>query len=563
MTPIPLSRASRLEITRRDALQLFAAGFATIGAGCLQRPGDEIRAAARYPEATPGVPRWFATTMTVDGFGTGVLVETHDGRPNKIEGNPSHPASLGATTAQHQASIADLYDPYRLRSPSIGMLPASWERVQATLAAVPAGELCIVLPVESSPTIAALLDRVRERHRGVRIVHHAVIDHRRAYRGSVLAFGAALEQQLAFERADVVVALDADVLAQMPMSVRWAREFAARHREVEPGQRPARLVVAEPMMTPTGSLADDRVAIAGSDIAAVAIGLASSLAGRGIAGLGLPATTRDRALARIASIGAADWIERTAATLANLRGRSVIVVGDRQPPAIHGLAYAITLALGNVGTTTTYTEPAMIAPLDEGDLSRVVAAARGNQLGAFIAIDCNPVHGSPDLADALAHVPVTVHATVHPDETTAACSFKLPLSHYLEAWGDARAWDGTGSAVQPVIQPLHTSRSTVQLLAMLAGVDTSDRELVRAQWRSRLASDASWREALSEGVIGGTAAPARTVERAPDAGLFSELAAALSRDPGALEIDIACSPSIGDGRFAANPWLQELPHPVT
>ncbi|MGE0547143.1 MAG: 4Fe-4S dicluster domain-containing protein [Kofleriaceae bacterium] len=563
MTPIPLSRAARLEITRRDALRLFAASIAAVEVGCLQRPGDEIRAAARQPEAAPGVPRWFATTMTLDGFGTGLLVETHGGRPIKIEGNPAHPASIGATTAQHQASIADLYDPYRLRSPQLATLPASWDRVRAALATAGAGELCIVLPLESSPTLGALLDRVREQHRGVRILHHAVIDHRRAYRGTMLAFGAALEQQLALDRADLVVSLDADLLARMPMSVRWAREFAVRHRQVEPGQRAGRLVIAEPMMTATGSLADDRLAIGAADIAAVTIAVASALSTRGIAGVSLPAATRQRALARIASLGATAWLERTAAALASHRGRAAIVVGDRQPPAVHALAHAITLALGNVGTTTTFTEPAVLAPLDDGDLSVVAAAARAGQLTGFIAIDSNPVHAHPELAEALRYVPLTAHATMHADETTGVCSFAIPLSHYLEGWGDARAWDGSGSPIQPVIQPLHATRSTLELVAMLAGIDQTDRELVRTQWQPRLASDASWREALSEGVIAGTSAPARTVQRIADTRLIAELAAALGADAGPFEIDIASSPAIGDGRFAANPWLQELPHPVT
>jgi molybdopterin-containing oxidoreductase family iron-sulfur binding subunit len=253
----PIQLRSRADITRRDLLELFAAGVALLKTGCIGRTGEEIRPTVHRPEVQPGTPRFYATTMVIDGYATGLLVETHAGRPTKLEGNPAHPASLGATTAQHQAAILELYDPHRRRAPEAARIPASWERFHSALAAPPAGERWVVMPPDGSPSIARMVARLPEVH----VAHCAPIDRTEVYRGSELAFGARVEQQLALDRADVVVALDADVFDCMPMATRWAHDFAVRRRAVEPGERFAHLFVAEPMPTPTGSIADLRLPV--------------------------------------------------------------------------------------------------------------------------------------------------------------------------------------------------------------------------------------------------------------------------------------------------------------
>jgi Fe-S-cluster-containing dehydrogenase component len=540
----PIKLRTRAEITRRELIELFAAGVALLKTGCIERTGEEIRPSVRRAESHPGTPRFYATTMTVDGYGTGLLVETHAGRPTKLEGNPAHPASLGATTAQHQAAILDLYDPHRLRAPEHAGVPSSWERFVRAIATPPPGELWLVLPPDGSRAVAAMVARATARFPQLRVATCEPIARDQIYRGSELAFGARLEPQLALDRADVVVSLDADLLGSMPMSVRWSRDFAGRRSTVDAGGSFARLYVAEPMPTPTGSLADLRLPLRAGDIAAACVVLADGLARAGVASIGLPDGLRTAARRRIPNIG---WFERVVQSLARAPRRSVIAAGERQPAAVHALVHRLGFALGNVGATTSFTAvPPAGTPLSE--LQRAIDAGR---VGAVIAIECDPTL-------RLGRVPLTVHADLRTGSMPAA--WKLPLSHFLEAWGDARAYDGTASLIQPAIRPLHDSRSRLQIVAMLAGVAAyDDRALVRDAWRVELASDAAWNAALAEGVIAETAAPA--VAPRGDAEIVAGLAAAIV-DQG-LEIDLAPSPSVGDGRFAGNPWLQELPHPIT
>jgi Fe-S-cluster-containing dehydrogenase component len=562
--PPTVQLTSRAQLTRRDALRLFGASVAMFEVGCLQRTGEEIRPSVRRPETSPGTPQFFATSMVIDGFATGLLAEAHAGRPVKLEGNPAHPASLGATNAQHQASILDLYDPHRLRAPRAAGLPTTWERFTQALQMLPEGELWLILPRDGSATISSLLARVRGRYPLLRVVHHAPADQQNAYRGTELAFGAPLQQQLALDRAEVVVALDADVLGSMPMSVRWAHDFAIRRRAVEPGQDPVRLFVAEPMLTPTGSMADHRLAIRAGDVAALVISLAAALDRRGVATVQLPAEMRALARARLADPG---WVDLVASALVRARGAAAIVVGDRQPPAIHALAHRIAMSLGTVGRTTSFIPPTVRSPLGESSLADLAKSLEAGQVGTVIALDTDPLLSAPPalgLAGLLRKVALSAHVTMHATATSAACGWTLPLSHYLETWGDARAWDGTASPIQPLIHPLHDTRSSVQLLAMLGGErEPDERAEVRAQWASELSSDDAWRAVLGEGIIPNSTSSAVSVAASTAGDLVGALAATIGTQTEMLEVDLATSPSIGDGRFANNPWLQELPHPIT
>ena len=551
---------TRIEVTRREALKLFGAGVALLQASCLERAGEEIRPAVRVPERAPGAPVVFATSMVVDGYATGLLALAHAGRPTKLEGNPAHPASLGATTAQHQAAILALYDPHRLRAPAASGTPATWDRFRAELARGDDGELWLVMPPDGSPAIAAQLARVRDRLPRTRVVHHAALDRREAHRGTELAFGAPLDVQLALERADVVIALDADFLAAMPMSLRWAHDFAGRRRAVEPGERPVRLFVAEPMLTPTGTMADRRLAVRAGDVAAVAVALADALARRGVAAVEVPAGLRDAARARAGDLR---WVDDAAAALLRAPRASVLVVGDRQPAVVHALVHRLSLALGNAGTTTTWTAPAVSAPLGDARLDELAAAIRARQVGAVIAIETDPLHDAPaelGLASLWSRVPLSAHVALHPGATSAASRWVLPCAHFLESWGDARAWDGTLSPIQPLIRPLHDGRSRLQLLAMLAGDPApDDRALVRAGF----GDEGAWHAALANGVVEGTAAAPVSVRARGDREIVEGLAPLLGASGRAIEIELAPSPSVGDGRFAQSPWLQELPHPLT
>jgi Fe-S-cluster-containing dehydrogenase component len=549
--------AHRHEVTRREALELIGVGVAALSAGCVSRAGDEkiVPYAIEPPEHRPGRMVPYASTLALDGFSTGIVVETHEGRPTKIDGNPAHPASAGGSLAWMQARILDLYDPQRASTASIAGAAASWAAIAARLQRLPPGPLWIVMPPQSSPTIARLLEQLgagRELH----VLYYAALDHRSAYRGSALACGRPCEVQLALSRADVVLALDADFMAAMPMSAAWARAVALRRG---PDLRMNRIWACEPMETPTGTLADERLAVPAGDVAAIATCVLAEL---GMHQLAVPRLRPELVAKACARAGAAlSWVRGIAADLAAHRGASAVVVGDRQPPIVHALARWIDHACGNIGTTVELTDPVLHDPVATTSLAGLAQALRA---GAHaIVIDCDPIYSAPNslgLGAAFAASPFTLHVGLHQNATTRACTASMPLAHDLETWSDGRAWDGTLAFGQPLVRPRFEVVSAIDVLAALLNDPRDSRTHVREQ----LGDDAAWQSALRTGVVDGTRAvplrlPPTWTSRADE-----ELARAIvPAVPLTIEVALGPSPQVHDGRFAPNAWLQELPHPIT
>jgi Fe-S-cluster-containing dehydrogenase component/anaerobic selenocysteine-containing dehydrogenase len=524
----------RAEVTRRDALKLLGAGLAALEAGCLAQPGDAILPyVGEPPEARPGTGVRYATTLVLDGYAQGVLADTRDGRPLKLDGNPAHPATRGGSTPILQARILDLYDPQRAHEPSIGDEPVDWHHIARELAGQ-RRRVWLVMPPQSSPTIASLLDKIRTRCE-LHVVWDAPLSRGARWRGHKLALGEIVEQQVDVARTEVIAAFDADWLAAMPMSPAWARACAERRSPT----RMNRLWACEPMPTPTGSLADERLAVRARDVTAVAAAVLAALPGAPK----LPAVKLDA--------GSLRWARALAGELAAKGG--AVIVGDRQPPIVHALARWIDHLCGR--GAVTYTAPAIVDPLGGESLGDLANALRAGQVDAAIAIDCNPVYSAPrklDLGVLLAGAPWSLHAGLFSDETSRACTIRVPLAHELEAWSDARAADGTRSIAQPVIRPRFVVASPIELLGALAGDHRPALALVKEQ--SGLDEDA-WRAALAEGVIANSAEqprelPPRDLELPPE------------RTNDAIEIALAPS-QLHDGRFAGNAWLQELPHSIT
>ncbi|HEY4240393.1 MAG TPA: 4Fe-4S dicluster domain-containing protein [Kofleriaceae bacterium] len=576
-------------VSRRAMLRLIGAGVAALGSGCLSRAGDETIAtyANDPPERHPGRIVRYATALVLDGFATGVVAELHDGRPTKLDGNPAHPASAGGSLPWLQARILDLVDPQRSRTARIGGSPAGVAEILRSVRTLPPGPLWLVMPPQSSPAIAALLASLRAR-REVHVVHDAPLARRAAYDGIRTVYDQPLEQQIDFARVDVALALDADPLAGMPMSAAWARAAASRRA---PEARPSRWWVAEPLPTPTGTIADERLACAAGDVALVAIVIAAELAAQELAAQGLaaqglaampalPPELVRLARARLGAPGVA-WAVAVAADLAAHRGAGAVVVGDRQPACVHALARWIDEACGNVGRggdigrggdarggPVTLTPPAILEPLGGESLATLAAAARAG--AAVVVIDCDPVYTAPHalgLADALAAAHASLHVGAYANATAAACAMHAPLAHELEQWADARAYDGTLSVLQPLAAPRAETLSPIELLAALAGDPRDARAIVRAPFPDETA----WIAALRAGFVAGTrATPVTAAPRWP-AALTDELARAIAPAAASIEIALAASieialaasPQLHDGRFAANAWLQELPHPIT
>jgi molybdopterin-containing oxidoreductase family iron-sulfur binding subunit len=539
----------RVEVTRRDALKLLAGGVAALEAGCLEKPGERelVPYVIEPPEHRAGVPVRYASALTLDGFGYGVLVDTHEARPTKLDGNPAHPAVLGGSLAWLQARILDLYDPQRSRVAQLRGHDAAWPHLAAKLRALPPGPLWLVMPPQSSPTIGALLGRIA-RHHQLRVSYHAPLGRTNAYRGAELVYGKPLEVRPDLSRADVVVALDSDFLAWGPAAAAMARAFAARRA---PGDRMNRLWVAEPMQTPTGTIADERLALPARDLAALLVVVAQAC------GVAVPNPSVRAAEARLG--GRVAWARRLATDLKRARGAGAIVVGDRQPPEVHALARMLDHELGN---PVALTPPALLDPLGGTPLEDL---AREANPGTVIVLDCDPVYTAPrlHLGPALARATLSLHVGLFRNATTEACAGHVPLAHDLETWTDPRAVDGTLAIGQPAIRERFEVASIIDVLAALVGDRNDARTLVHDQLRGDApleAFDASWTAALRAGVVPNTAAQptdAQPTWRSNDA-----LAALLAPTSG-IEIALAPSPSVHDGRFAPNAWLQELPHPIT
>jgi molybdopterin-containing oxidoreductase family iron-sulfur binding subunit len=560
---------SSVDLGRRELMQLLGASVALAGLGaCTQSPREKILPyAQRTPNLTPGISAYYATSMVLDGYATGLLARSHEGRPTKIEGNPEHPASLGATGVYEQASVLDLYSPGRAQAVRSRGVPASWEQAFAALPKDEAARPWFVCHPQSSPLVAAWMERVRQRFPLARFCFDAALSRRAAYASTTALFGRPLDAQYDFRRARVTLALGADFLASMPMSVRWARDFAERRRNAEPGSDMSRLYMMEPMPTPTGSLADHRLPVRRTEIGPIAGAILAELASLMPAPQGLPAGLLN-ALPRASDPAHAAWVRAVARDLASARGESVVIAGDTEPASTHMLAYALNWVAGNLGRSVSYSEPALIEPGGGEPLQAFVAAMQKQEVDAAFILEPNVVYTAPpelELERWLRQVPSSFHLTYFENETSRACQWVLPLSHYLESWGDARAYDGTLSFIQPLIEPLYPCKSLVEILAACAGDQISrGHALLTQHYRAELGAsfDAVWEESLKRGVVAGTAAPTSTPEPRWGA-LQSELPQLSVRERPTLELNLDANPSVYDGRFAHNPWLLELPHPMT
>jgi molybdopterin-containing oxidoreductase family iron-sulfur binding subunit len=556
---------------RRDFVRLLGASLALAGLnGCVRRPRDPILPYVGHPAVSdPTATRHYATSMTLDGYATGLLVESHTGRPTKIEGNPDHPASLGAAGVFEQASLLGLYDPHRARTVRAAGRRSSWAALQTALAEEPlrratgarGAGLHLLLEPTASPLMLGLLARVRERYPDCRVHWDAPLVGDGMRQGTAAVFGRALQPVYDFTAADVILALDADFLGPVPFGLRYAHDFATRRRIASAMDGMSRLYVIETAPSITGGIADHRLRARPSEIPALMAAIAGRVAGLspGIDAIG---GTRDA------------WVLAVASDLVAHRGRCAVVAGEHQPAAVHGLAHLLNLSLDGVGRTVRYIEPPLPAAEPDAGLVPLADALRAREVGWLIMLEGNPVYTAPvdlELASRLAHLPTTLYLGLHRNETARACRWFVPARHYLESWGDGQAWDGTASLVQPLVEPLFDGHGAVELLAVLAGDSRAPLELLRADWEPRLGArrgaggGSNWSAVLQRGVVPASTAPGITPR--PVSGAFDRLRRELGdlthSEAGALEIVLVPDRSVHDGRFANNPWLQELPDPIT
>ncbi|HUP50513.1 MAG TPA: TAT-variant-translocated molybdopterin oxidoreductase [Thermoanaerobaculia bacterium] len=540
-------------VDRRSFMKLMGASVALAGLTGCRPPQETIVPYVNQPEnLIPGRPVYFATAMPLSGYARGVLVESHMYRPTKIEGNPEHPASLGATDAFTQASILGLYDPDRSQVVRKMGEISTWSEFVAALQPVlaearsnPAGVRLLTQTI-TSPSLGAQIQQLLAQYPGIRWHQWEPVGGHALREGNRLAFGSYLNTIYDFTRASVVVSLGSDFLDEGPGHLRYARDFSSRRR-VRQGMDGGmnRLYVIESTVSSTGSVADNRLPVRPSEIEAVGRAILAAL---------------DGTAAPAAAHG--EFIASLARDLQANRGASIVVPGEEQPPVVHLIAHAINQALGNIGTTVQVIDSPEVAPVNQlQSLRELVTDMNAGVVSSLIILGGNPVYDAPadfDFRGALGKVAFRAHLGLYNDETSLLCHWHIPETHYLEAWGDARAYDGTATIMQPLIAPLYNGRSAHEILgALLGGLDTSSHGAVRGYWFGRGATEASWRRWLHDGVVSGSAPAPRA------AAVSTAVPAPVEGNGVGIEIEIRPDPTLYDGRFANNAWLQELPKPQT
>jgi molybdopterin-containing oxidoreductase family iron-sulfur binding subunit len=552
-------------------MRLMGASLALAGGAACRRPVEHIVPYVEAPAGlVPGIPQRYATAMPLGTTAFGLVVESHEGRPGKVEGNELHPGSGGAATAWMQAATLGLYDPDRSREVFQGRgeaaAPSTWEafeqfwREQAEkLEADGGNRLAVLSEPFASPTRARLLRNLRERFPQARIVFYEPWSEEHVFTGVALATGEAGRPLYHLERARCVAVFDADLLLTEGEAVTHARGLAAARR---PGPEMARLYAVEGPLSLTGANADHRLRLPSRQVPAAVTALARALGvdpGPWAVDGGLPAaaTARIRALAD---------------DLAAAGDRALVAVGRIQPAPVHALAYRIHEHLGALGRTVTVAPLADVGWGRTADLADLVRAVEEGAVETLVLLGGNPVYDAPgDLGfdAALAAVPVTVHLALALDETSRSVDWHLPQAHFLESWGDARAADGTAGVVQPLIAPLFGGRSAIELLALLGGREgATGHQLVRETWGvagEGADEDATWRRTLHDGIAAPGAGPVTSapVPGVPDAAELVRQAGAMPPETGGLELVLRPSATVYDGRFANLAWLQELPDPLT
>jgi molybdopterin-containing oxidoreductase family iron-sulfur binding subunit len=552
-----LEELSAFSAERRRVLKLMAASAALATGACSGPPDETIVPYARAPEEqVPGNPLFYSTSVSSSGYAMGVLVETNGGRPTKVEGNPLHPASLGATDVFAQAAVLQLWDPARsqtlLHRGQVATWPQFLQALESRLSSFERNEgdgLYLLTGTVCSPTLQWQLEQLGERYPRARWHQYDPLHRDNELRGSELAFGRAVETRYHMDRARVLLTLDADFLTCRPYSVRYGRDWVRLRNPERSGM--SRIYSLESSPGLIGAKADHRLALTPSEIQQFLLHLAHAL--------GMPS----------GSSANVPWHSFEATLLEDFKahpGSCLIVPGRGMAPEIHAWAHALNHRLGGLGKTFEHTESIAYSPTLQLDSIRALTEAIAQKrVQMLLIMGGNPAYDAPADLDFAAHlksVPESAHLSAYVDETSVQCTWHVPRVHEFEQWSDARAFEGTTNIVQPIIRPLYGGRSVHEVMNVLLGSpEKSAYQTVREYWMRRFDSSGAeerWRQALRDGLIADTAAPAVSViPHVPPPPL-----APMSQAPGLVACFVP-DQSVLDGQFANNAWLQEIPRSMS
>ena len=607
-------------LSRRNFVKVMGASLALAGlSGCVIQPPEKIVPYVRQPEGSlPGKPMFYATAMSLSGVATGLLAKAFEHRPVKVEGNPDHPGSRGATDVLAQASVLDMYDPDRSQEVTFRGSPKNWESFMAEFRVAieenrkdGGAGIRFLTETVTSPTLIDQFTKLKAELPNAKWVQYEPVNNDNVLAGAKLAFGAPVQPIYKFDKAERILSLDADIFSGF--NVAYLKDFAKGRAFDEEKKEINRLYSIETTVSLTGAKADHRLAVKPSQMAEIAKAVAKAV---GVAGATSTYTEN------------AAWIAAMAKDLLAFKGRSLVVAGDNQAPVVHALAHAINAALGNAGQTVVYIDP--LSPGAEKtqveQFKELIGDIDGNRVKMLVVLGGNPVYNSPaDLklsAERMNKIALRVHLGLHQDETAELCHWHVNGKHYFEGWSDGRAFDGTATIVQPIIAPLYDGKNAHEVLQLCfkEGFDKKDSDIVKAYWQAANITAAAakaaepakaeakteakagektdpkevaketaptdaakkeapkaaaptvvpaavapktfednWNKAVHDGVVPNTASAPKAVTATT---AFLSQPEVKTTGSGSLEISILPDPCVYDGRFANNGWLQELPNPL-
>lgn len=565
--------ASTLDgVDRRAFMKIMAASFALGGiglAGC-RRPERNILPFGKSVEGViPGLPQYYATAMPLRKSAIPLLAETHQGRPTKLEGNPTYAPHGGRASILAQASVLDLYDPDRAKNHTSGGAVLSGDAINALLADIgktyAAGQgagLAFLAEESSSPTRARLLRTLKQKFpRAIWAEYEPVADEppMAAARAS---FGADVKPIYRFANAKRILSIDCDFLHAEAGAVFYARSYGNGRRLNSPKDEMNRLYVAESAMTLTGGMADHRLRLATSHMLALAAAVALAMSDR-LPGVEVLQPFTDGLVVK------PEWIQACAEDLKAHAGESLIVVGSHLPAPVHAIAYALNAALGNIGKTIDFVT---VEPAEATGIQDLAKAIKSGGVKSLVILGGNPVYNAPadlDWPTLQKSVAQVIRYGGYVDETSALAGTQIAAAHYLESWGDARTLDGTVVPIQPMILPLFGGLTEIEVLARIAGETATDPYELVAATIAAISGDPAekvMRRFLHDGLLSGTAYPTAAVRfdgRSAIALLRRQAAKVVPVDATHLEVRFVTDHKIDDGRFANNGWLQEVSDPIT
>ncbi len=561
-------------LSRRKFLSLMGASLAFAGlAGC-RRPIEKIIPYVISPEdIVPGIPLYYASAMPFGLESIGVLVENHEGRPTKLEGNESHPSSNGKANAFVQASILDLYDPDRAKEVSNGgessdfeAFLLAWQDVRNKFENGAGENLAVISTEYSSPTLARLKKEFLKAYPNATWVAYEPVNDENVRRGIKMATGTLARPLYSMDKANVILALDSDFLQTESDVLRNAGDFAKGRKVTHENDQMNRLYVAESNYTVTGAMADHRFKMQSNHIAAFVAAVAIEINKQGFSVSGIDG---------IKSAGFSfnkSTIKALVRDLITNKGKSLILAGSRQPAHVHAIVSAMNEALSNIGETVTYYTFPDAQPSDMAEFKSLSTKMSNGSIDGLIILGGNPVYNAPadfNFAKALSKVEFSVHLSSKVNETSLLSSWKIPESHFLESWNDVRIAQGASSIIQPQIEPLYASVSNIELVSALAtGQSVKGYDLVQETWSHILSPtkfEKSWRKVLHDGIHFQSSGEIslKTNSKLLVNELQTQSFAMRTASAENLEVVFSTSASVYDGRFANNGWLQELPDPIT